>query len=332
MFKSWKKGGIVLSSVVMAFTMAACGDKTDNNASAGGSASPSATAEATKAPETKLSGSIKIDGSSTVYPISQAVAEEFMKKHKDVQITVGLSGSSNGIKKLISGEITIADSSRKIKDEEKKQLTDKGQDTVEMPVAFDGITVVIHKDNDWAKEMTVEQLKKIWEKNSTVKLWSDVDPSWPKEPIKLYGPGTASGTFEFFTEAINHTAKESRTDFTPSEDDNVLVKGVSSDKYAMAYFGYAYYLENKDKLQAVAIKKDANSPAVAPSIETIEKGTYAPLSRPVFVYPLKSELAKPEVKEFLKFYMSAEGQKLVEQVGYIKLPQAMYDKNLEALK
>jgi phosphate transport system substrate-binding protein len=328
MNKVWSKGTIVLSTAVLALSLAACGEKTSetptNNA---GGSTPAKTAE-----PAKLAGDIRIDGSSTVFPISQAVAEEFMKKNKDVKITVGESGSSNGLKKLISQEIEIADSSRKIKDQEVADLKAKNEEVVEMPVAYDGITVVVNKKNTFAKEMTVAELKKIWEKDSKITKWNQVRPEWPDKEIKLFGPGTASGTFEFFTEAINGKAKESRTDFTPSEDDNVLVKGVAGDEYAMAYFGYSYFKENESKLNAVSIKVDAAAPAIAPSHETIEKLTYKPLSRPIFIYPLKSALAKPHVKEFIKYYNSAEGQKLVEAAKYIKLPQDMYNKNLEAVK
>lgn len=332
-----KKSSIVLSAVVLSLSLAACGagnqpgGSTQGAAPSGGDTKPAA--ETPKPAETaKLSGEIKIDGSSTVFPISQAIAEEFMKKHPEVKVTVALSGSSNGIKKLINGEIGIADSSRKVKPAEADEIKKKGDEAIEMAVAYDGITVVIHKDNTWATEMTVEELKKIWHKDSTVKNWSEVREGWPNEPIKLYGPGTASGTFEYFTEAINGVAKESRSDFTPSEDDNVLVKGVSGDKNALGYFGFSYYEENMDKLTAVKIKKDANAPAIGPEIKTIEDGTYAPLSRPIYIYPLKSALAKPEIQEFVKYYMSAEGQKLVEAVGYVKLPQPMYDANLALVK
>lgn len=325
-----KKSALVLSTVVLSLSLAACGQAKKEGGTAT-TAPAAATTTATPA-ATKIAGDIKIDGSSTVFPISQAIAEEFMKKNKDVKITVGESGSSNGLKKLIAGEIEIADSSRKIKEQEVTDLKAKSQETVEMAIAFDGITVVVNKKNTFAKDMTVAELKKIWEKDSKIKKWSEVRAGWPDKEIKLYGPGTASGTFEYFTEAINGKAKESRSDFTPSEDDNVLVKGVAGDEFAMAYFGFSYFKENEAKLTAVNIKKDDAAPAVMPSYETIQNGTYAPLSRPIFIYPLKSAIEKPHIKEFLKYYNSAEGQKLVEAVKYIKLPQAMYDKNLSVLK
>lgn len=331
MLKAFRKSAVVLSSVVLALSVAACA-KTETNPGSATSPSSAPSASAPASSTAKLTGEIKIDGSSTVFPITQAVAEEFMKKHKDVKITVGESGSSNGFKKIIGGEIDIADSSRKIKEQEVADLKAKNLEAVEMPIAYDGITVVVNKKNNFAKEMTVAELKKIWEKDSKVKKWSDVRPGWPDKEIKLFGPGSASGTFEYFTEAINGKAKESRSDFTPSEDDNVLVKGVAGDEFAMGYFGYSYYEENQKTLNAVSIKVDDASPAVAPSAETIKNLTYKPLSRPIFIYPLKSALEKPHVKEFIKYYNSAEGQALAEAVKYVKLQQEMYNKNLEAVK
>ncbi|MBP2441022.1 phosphate transport system substrate-binding protein [Paenibacillus sp. PvP052] len=325
MFKGFaRKSTFAISSVVLALSLAACGTQTETQPNQGAAPSDGTAA---------LKGEIKIDGSSTVFPISQAVAEEFMKKHNDVRITVGESGSGNGAKKLISGEIHIANMSRHFKTEEMDELKAKqNTEVIEMPVALDGITVVVNKKNTFAKEMTVEELKKIWSKESTVKKWNEIRPEWPDKEIKLYGPGTASGTFEFFTEAINGTAKESRSDYTPSEDDNVLVKGVQGDEFAMGYFGFSYYKENEANLNAVAIKKDASSPAVLPTNETIEDMSYAPLSRYVYVYPTKKAIEEPQVKEFLKYYNSEEGGALVEAVKYIKLPQEQMNKNLEALK
>ncbi|ALS20881.1 MULTISPECIES: PstS family phosphate ABC transporter substrate-binding protein [Paenibacillus] len=330
LFKGFaRKGTLALSSIVLALSLAACGTQTESQPNQGAAPSDGKTAPAPEG----LKGEIKIDGSSTVFPISQAVAEEFMKKHKDVKITVGESGSSNGVKKLLAGEIHIADMSKKFKPEELEELKAKqNTEAVEMPIALDGVTVVVNKKNTFAKEMTVEELKKIWSKDSQVKKWSDVRPEWPDKEIKLYGPGTASGTFEFFTEAINGKAKESRSDYTPSEDDNVLVKGVQGDEFAMGYFGFSYYKANEATLNAVAIKKDANSPAVAPTKETIENMTYAPLSRYLYVYPTKKAIAEPHIKEFLKYYNSEEGAKMVEAVDYIRLPQDVINKNLEALK
>ncbi len=327
MFTSYaRKGALVLSTVVLAMAVAACGQKTETTPNVGSSTSP------TGSPAQKLAGVIRIDGSSTVFPIEQAAAEEFMNKNKDVKITVAESGTSAGFKKIGNLEIDIAGASRPVKKEEVDAVKAKGDDLVEIKVALDGLTVVVHKDNDWASEMTVAELKKIWDQNSTVKKWSDVRAGWPDQPIKLYGPGTQSGTFDYFTEVINGKAKQSRADYTASEDDNVLVKGVSADKYSMGYFGYGYFKENESKLKAVKIKVDDASPAIGPNNQTVENGTYKPLSRPIYIYVLKSKLSQPHVQEFLKYMNSAEGIKLVEQVKFIKLPEAEYKKNLDLIK
>lgn len=330
--KRWKKGAWVILMVAMASALAACGGGSGNGTEQGGAASSLSPSASPHDQTDELTGIIRIDGSSTVFPISMAMAEEFMLKYNNVQITVGESGSSNGFKKLIAGEIEIADASRKIKDGEVEELAAKGEEAIEMPVAYDGITVVINKANDWATEMTVEELKRIWQAGSEVRKWSDVREGWPDEKIKLYGPGTASGTFEYFTEAINGTPKESRTDYVASEDDNTLVRGVANDKYALGYFGYSYYAENTDTLKAVKIKVDEQAPAVEPTFETIRNGTYQPLSRPIFIYPLKSALERPEVKAFIEFYMSEEGQALIEAAQYVPLSQDLYDKNLDYVK
>jgi phosphate transport system substrate-binding protein len=327
-----RKGFILLGTMILVFVVAACGNNNEkNNTTNSGkdNNAPSNTSTPAPAPIANLKGEIKIDGSSTVYPISQAVAEEFMAINPGVNVTVNFSGSGNGAKKLIAKEIDIADMSRKFKDKEIEDLKAAGGDLVEMPVAYDGITVVINNDNDWAKQMTAAELKQIWNVGSTVKKWSDIRADWPNEAINLYGPGTASGTFEYFTEAINGEAKVSRDDYTPSEDDNVLVSGVSSDKYALGYFGYSYYIENKDKLQAVAIQAEGATDFIAPTSATIEDGSYQPLSRPVFIYPSLRALDRPEVKEFIKFYMSEQGKQLAEEVGYVKLPQNLYDENMK---
>lgn len=330
---SWiKKCAFVVIAMLFALAAAACGTNTANQGSQGNAPDPSQPAETPADGATgPISGEVRIDGSSTVFPISQAVAEEFMAMHKDVNVTVGLSGSSNGFKAIINGEADIANASRLIKEEEAASLQEKGEEAVLMPVAYDGITVVINKENDWAKEMTVEQLKKIWDKDSTVTKWSDVDPSWPNEKITLYGPGTASGTYEYFTEEITGEAKVSREDYTMSEDDNVIVQGVVNDKYAMGYFGYAYYEANAEKLQAVAIKETADAPAVAPSLETIGNGSYKPLSREIYIYPLKSAMERPEVRAFIEYYMSEEGSSLAGEVGYVPLEREKYEANLKLL-
>jgi phosphate transport system substrate-binding protein len=282
--------------------------------------------EGEKTSTTKLTGEIKIDGSSTVLPISEAVAEEFKAENPGVKTTVGESGTGGGMKKFINKEIDIADASRAMKAEEKEQAAKNGVEFVELKVAFDGITVVVNKDNTWAKEMTVEELNKMWAEGSTVKTWKDVRADWPAEPIKFYAPGTASGTFEFFTEAINKKAKSGRaTDVTTSEDDGVLVQGVAGDKNGISYFGYSYYEQNKSKINAVTINK------VAPSFDTIKAGTYAPLSRPLYIYVSKEALKRAEVKEFVSFYLE-NAKELVPDAGYVALPEADYTKQLDLLK
>lgn len=275
-----------------------------------------------------LSGKIQIDGSSTVYPVSQAVAEEFMKKNPGVNITVSQSGTGGGFEKWAKQETDLSDASRQIKEEEKKNAEKAGLDPIEVPVAKDGITVVVNKENDFVDKLTVEQLKKIWEPNSKVKTWKDVNPEWPDEPIKLYGPGTSSGTFDYFTEEIVGEEGKSRTDYTQSEDDNTLVQGVTGDKNALGYFGYAYYKENKEKLKAVPI--DAGKGAVTPTDETIQSGKYTPLSRPIYVYASKQAMEKEHIKKFMEFYLT-EGKELVPKVGFVPLKDEKYQASLKEL-
>ncbi len=275
-----------------------------------------------------LSGKIQIDGSSTVYPVSQAVAEEFMKKNPGVNITVSQSGTGGGFEKWAKQETDLSDASRQIKEEEKKNAEKAGLDPIEVPVAKDGITVVVNKENDFVDKLTVEQLKKIWEPNSKVKTWKDVNPEWPDEPIQLYGPGTSSGTFDYFTEEIVGEEGKSRTDYTQSEDDNTLVQGVTGDKNALGYFGYAYYKENKEKLKALPI--DAGKGAVTPTDETIQSGKYTPLSRPIYVYASKQAMEKEHIKKFMEFYLT-EGKELVPKVGFVPLKDEKYQASLKEL-
>lgn len=294
----------------------------------GGQKSQENTNTATQTKQSTLTGTIKIDGSSTVGPISIAVAEEFRKQHKNVEVPVGISGSSAGLSKWVKGEIDIADSSRKIKDKEIEEAKKLGIEAVEMPVAYDGLSVVVNKENTFLTCITTAELKKIWDAGSTVKKWNEINPAWPAEEIKLYGPGTASGTFEYFTEHINGKAKQSRTDYTASEDDNVLVQGVVGNKNAMGYFGYAYYIENKDKMRALPI--DAGKGCVEPKDETIANSTY-PLSRLIYIYPSSKAMERPEVKEFLTFY-NQNGAALSKAAGYTPLPEKMYQDNLAKIK
>jgi len=259
-----------------------------------------------------------------VFPITEAVAEEFQKAKKGkFKVTVGISGTGGGFKKFCRGELDISDASRPISSSEIKICKDAGIEYVELPVAFDALTVVINPKNDWAATMTPADLKKMWEPGAQGKIthWNQIRSSWPNAPLKLFGPGADSGTFEYFTEAIVRKSKSSRGDFTASEDDNVLVQGVSTDRNALGYFGYAYYAENTGKLKAVSID-DGKGP-VTPSAKTVENGTYQPLSRPIFIYVSKKSMSKPEVKEFVEFYLK-NAPKLVKEVKYVPLPAKAY--------
>lgn len=266
---------------------------------------------------------IKIDGSSTVYPITEAVAEEFMKSGKG-RVTIGVSGTGGGFKKFCSGETAITGASRPIKPSEVKLCKEKGIEYIEMPVAYDGIAVVVHKDADWIDHLTVAELKKIWEPEAqkNVTKWSQVRAGFPDKEIHLFGAGVDSGTYDYFTKAIVGTEHSSRGDYTSSEDDNVIVKGVANDKNALGFFGFAYYAENKKQLKIVPIKKGDAAP-VAPSVKTVGDGTYQPLSRPIFIYVAKKAAERSEVKAFIDFYFE-HGAKLVEEVGYIALPSKIY--------
>jgi len=276
-------------------------------------------------------GTIAVDGSSTVYPITEAVAEEFQKQSQGAMVTVGISGTGGGFKRFCRGEIDIANASRPIKTKEADMCFDNGIEYIELPVAFDGLAVVINPKNDWATTLTVKELKKAWEASAQGKItnWNQINPKFPDAPIKLAGPGTDSGTFDYFTEAINGKAGASRGDFTASEDDNVLVQAVSNDVNALGYFGMAYYEENQDKLKAVAI--DNGNGAVLPSSETVIGGSYQPLSRPLFIYVSKKSLEKPEVKAFVEYYVR-EAKNLVKEVGYVPLPDEAYHYASEKVK
>ena len=274
---------------------------------------------------------IKIDGSSTVYPITEAVAEEFQKAKKGaIKVTVGISGTGGGFKKFCRGETDISDASRPILKKEMDVCKENGIKYVELPVAFDALTVVINPKNDWIGSMTVEELKKMWEPAAQGKVmkWSDINPKWPNHKLSMFGPGADSGTFDYFTDAINGKEKASRGDFTASEDDNVLVQGVAHDKYAIGYFGLAYYVENKDKLKAVPIVNKGTTKAVLPSLDTVMDGTYQPLARPIFIYVAEKALTRPEVKEFVTYYLS-NAAKLTKQVGYVPLSKAHYDQAMK---
>lgn len=274
--------------------------------------------------ENSLTGSISIDGSSTVYPVTEAVAEEFGFKYPDVRVTVGVSGTGGGFKKFARKETDISDASRSIKDSEKQACEENGIKYVELTIGYDGLAVIINPENDWVDHFTVEELKMIWEPSAQGKImkWNQIRPEWPDEEIHLFGPGVASGTYDYFTEAIIGESGASRGDFTASEDDNVLVQGVASDKYGLGFFGLAYFEENMDKLKLVGV--DNGNGAIKPSLETVGNGTYEPLSRPIFIYVSDAAAQKAEVVEFVRFYFE-NAPELVKEVGYIPLPAAEYN-------
>lgn len=271
--------------------------------------------------------SLRVDGSSTVYPISLAMAEEFSIENPDVGIAVAFSGTGGGLSKLCAGEIDVADASRAVKEEELEACAAHGIAVIELPVAADAITVVVNAANDFARCLTVAELRAIWEPGSRVRLWSDVRPGWPDEEIVLYGPGTDSGTFDYFTEAVNGEAGAVRTDFFPSEDDNVLVTGVEGDRYALGYLGFAYYVENASRVRALEV--DGGDGCVAPSAESIEANTYTPLSRPLFVYVSARSAERPEVQAFVRFYLDERNRELIADSGYATYGDDVYAATLQ---
>ena len=301
-----------------------------------GGGTPSGDAPSSGAPSTGAAPSdapapvgttIKIDGSSTVFPITEAVAEEYQKGRK-TRVTIGVSGTGGGMKKLCAGEVDVAGASRPIKPSEVELCATNGIQLIELPVAYDGIAVVVNPQNDWATSVTVAELKALWapEAQANVKRWSQVRPGWPDEEIHLFGAGVDSGTYDYFTAAIVGTEHSSRGDFTSSEDDNVLVQGVSTDKLALGFFGLAYFEENQDKLKALGV--DDGDPAngdgpIMPASATVSDGTYQPLSRPIFIYVDVKAAGRPEVQEFIHFYLT-QSRTLVEEVGYIPLSEAAY--------
>ena len=295
--------------VVGALVLTACGGDNNDDATAGTGSGGGGSEE--------LSGSVKIDGSSTVAPLSTAAAEFFKEEQSGVRVTVGTSGTGGGFEKFCAGETDISDASRPIDEEEEVPLCEEaGIEYAEIPVANDALTVVVSKENDWADCLTTEQLKKIWEPASKVNSWKDVDPSFPEEELELFGPGTDSGTFDYFTDVINGEEGASREDYSPSEDDNVIVQGVSGSKGGLGYFGFTYFEENSDTLKALEI--DSGEGCVAPSPETAQDGTYTPLARPLFIYPAKASLDKPEVKAFLEFYLENDAE-IAEAAQFIPL-------------
>lgn len=300
----------VLFITVLAFTMIACGNKKGQDK------------------EGTSTGSITVDGSSTVYPVTEAVAEEFRAVQPRINVTIGVSGTGGGFQKFGRGEINIANASRPIKEAEGAAAKENNIAYVGLEVALDGLAVVINPENDWAKSFTVEELKMIWEPAAQGKImrWNQINPAWPDEEIHLYGPGVASGTFDYFTEAIVGKSGSSRGDYTASEDDNVLVQGVAGDKFGLGFFGLAYFEENQDKLALAAV--DGGNGPVLPTAETVNDGSYSPLSRPLYIYVNSSSVRNPEVVEFVRFYLKEAG-KLSKDVGYFPLTDADYAGELE---
>lgn len=297
--------------------IASCGG---NQASAPSGDAGSGSPAADSAGGSNLSGQVQADGSSTVLPIMEAVAEEFQGANSGVQVTVGSSGTGGGFKKFCAGETDISNASRPIKQEEIELCQKANIEYIEVPVAYDGLSIVVNPQNDFAGCLKVDELKKMWEPAAQGKVsnWSQVRSGFPNQPLALYGPGTDSGTFDYFTDAINGEEGASRGDYTASEDDNTLVQGVSQDQGGLGYFGYAYYEQNKDKLKLVEI--NGGKGCVAPSPQTIADGTYAPLSRPLFIYVKKEAAARPEVKALVEFALASENKELITEAGYVPLP------------
>lgn len=303
---------LLLSVAVFAF---ACGGPRGDNSTAG------------------HSGLIKIDGSSTLFPVTEAVAEEFQnEKQGKIQVTVGISGTGGGFKKFTRGEIDVANASRPILAEEIELAKANGIQYIELPVAYDALTVVVNPQNDWVTSMTVEELKKLWEPAAQEKItrWNQIRPEFPNEKIALFGAGSDSGTFDYFTDAIVGKAKSSRGDYTGSEDDNVLVQGIEGNKYALGYIPFAYFAPHADRMKAVPIQWEKNKvkEPVGPSLENVLAGTYNPLSRPLFIYVNLKSLDKPEVKEFVEFYLR-NASKLAKEVKYLPLPEKAYEMCLQ---
>ena len=318
MTKPWRWQRIAFFALIVVAGMVlltACGDDDDDDNGNSGNQNG------------ELSGSIDIDGSSTVFPISEGVAEEFAREYPDVRITVGFSGTGGGFEKFCAGETQISDASRPVKDDEVEACASNGIEMTEFQVAIDGLSVVVNPENDWVTCLTVDQLTALFEPNSSITTWAEIDSTWPNEEITFYIPGTDSGTFDYFTETIGGESGATRTEaIVTSEDDNVLVQGVEGDEHAIAYFGYAYFSENRDRMKVVPV--DNGDGCVEPTDETVNSGEYAPLSRPLFIYVNDDALANDDaVREFVRYYMT-DGRIVVSQVGYVEYPDEVYEENL----
>ncbi len=310
---------LAMTLIIGSFALTGCAQPAANE---GSTAQPTAEASG-------LSGEIRIDGSSTVFPITEAVAEEFSIANPEVRVPVGIAGTGGGFKKWIAKETDINNASRKIKEQEETDAKAAGLEYTEFMIGYDGLSIIVNPQNTWVDSLTVDELKKIWSPGSTVMIWKDVRPEWPAEPIKLYAPGTDSGTFDYFTEIVNGEAGKIRQDFTASEDDNVLVQGLAGDKNSLGFFGFAYYEENVDKLKLVKI--DTGKGPIEPTLESIKNGSYAPFSRPLYLYVNNEALARPEVKGFMRFYLE-NAKDFIPEVGYVALPDEEYTTALNKLK
>ena len=314
--------GLMLLVAALAAFVAACGDPTPTPTS-----QPRTAATPTPMAPATLSGTIQIDGSSTVFPVTQAVAEEFRKEQPNVQVNVAVSGTGGGFKRFTVGETDVSNASRPIKESEAEAAASNGIEFIEMRVGTDGLSVMVNPSNDFVDCLTVEELNEVWKPGSTIDNWQDVRAGFPDQRLRLYGPDTDSGTFDYFTEEVNGEAQVSRADYTASADDNVLVQGIAGDRGSLGYFGYAYYQENKDSLKIVAI--DNGSGCVTPEPSTIEDGSYTPLSRPLFIYVNVKSLEKPEVLAFVEYYMD-HGYQLTGEEGYVPVDRSVYADNKAA--
>lgn len=311
---SWPSPLIHAAVLFLALSLVACGGSSDSSQSG-------------------HSGSVSIDGSSTVFPLTEAVAEEFMKKNRGARVTVGVSGTGGGFSKFLRGETAINDASRPISPEEIEKAHSNGIEFIEIPVAYDGVAVVVHPENDWAECLTAGELRELWKPNSPIQRWGQIRDAYPDRPIELYGPGTASGTYDYFTEAVVGEAEASRSDFTASEDDNVLVQGIKGTETSLGYFGLAYYENNSEDLKVLAIDPDqrnSGESCVTPSAETVQNGTYRPLSRPLFIY-VNVDKITPTVEAFVEFYLENADQ-LAPDVGYVAMPQEATDLVLQRFR
>jgi phosphate transport system substrate-binding protein len=319
---SFRFHGAIALSAWLFIGLSGCTVKSTEMSNQAQAAAKNSSSLAGTAPDVSLKGTVEADGSSTVYPITQAVAEEFTKLHPAVAVRVNISGTGGGFKRFKEGDLDICDASRPVLDEERAACIKNKVGFIELPIGIDGISVVVNAKNTWCDCLTVAQLKKLWEPGSTIKTWNDLDPSYPNEKIVLYGPDTDSGTFDYFTEVICGKKGKSRTDYTPNSNDNVLIQGVQGNTGGLGYFGYAYYVLNKDTLRALKIAPGNDKTAgVAPTDESILTGKYSPLSRPLFLYVNKRSLGRPEIIAFLRFYLE-RGPNLVKEVHYIPLPES----------